>query len=404
MASLTIAQTTWYDIATPTNKKLLAIDFASEQVGYIVGEDSTMLKSTDGGLNWNQVNYSGITFYPGGEDILNVKFVSEQIGYVTTGPYGGLFKTTDGGSNWTALTAAGTICYNQAFYFSSEGNGFYGGSGCFQGEAIDQMSGGTFSSTTINSPSSLASDYVRDIDFRGNLGMAVSASRFLRSTDGGANWDTLSSGTMNPLTSIKIINDTLVYAGYIDESSSFGLMKSVDAGLTWGTETSMATFYYPDYHDVISADNGYLYSCGGSDFVTTGLIFEDKGQGWWYYDVDQTIYGMTNYKDSIVFGVGDSGYVVTNIDPQSLSINSNHENVELKVYPNPTESICFFEFSGINESTTLQLFDLQGRLIRSYSTMPYQISMQDLPDGVYIIHIEGDSFSTSERLIKKGGF
>jgi photosystem II stability/assembly factor-like uncharacterized protein len=92
------AQTTWYEINTGTTKKLNTINFPTNLVGYIGGNDSLLLKSTDGGETWNELAYSGVTYYPGDEHILNLKFVTENIGYMTTGPYGGAYKTIDGGT------------------------------------------------------------------------------------------------------------------------------------------------------------------------------------------------------------------------------------------------------------------------------------------------------------------
>src|SRR5687768_13877794 len=89
------AQTTWYEIPTGTTKKLNTIHFPSSTVGYIGGNDSLLLKTIDGGETWNPVAFTGVTFYPGGEHIINLKFVSETIGYMAVGPYSGTYKTTN---------------------------------------------------------------------------------------------------------------------------------------------------------------------------------------------------------------------------------------------------------------------------------------------------------------------
>ena len=227
-------QTTWYEIPTGTNKQLNVIEFASANVGFIGGNDSLLLKTTNGGVSWDSLSFTGVTFGLGGEAIVNLKFVSESIGYMTVGPYSGSYKTTDGGLTWSLITFTGTMCYNQGMYFFSEDNGAIGGSGCFQGEHIEMMSAGVLTVPTINTPSWTASDIVLDIDFEGaNFGLAVSESRIVRTTDGGATWDTIPHGFPDILlTSIEIMDDTLAYAGYIDLSSNFGLLMTTDAGLT----------------------------------------------------------------------------------------------------------------------------------------------------------------------------
>ena len=65
---------------------------------------------------------------PGGEHIINLQFISENVGYATVGPYTGTFKTVNGGLTWTPMPDFVT-CYNQGLFFFDELNGVVGGSG-----------------------------------------------------------------------------------------------------------------------------------------------------------------------------------------------------------------------------------------------------------------------------------
>lgn len=380
--------TTWYEVPTGTIKDLKTICFASENVGYIGGTDSLLLKTTDGGKTWSELTYSGVIFTGGGTTIMKLDFVSEEIGYMTVGPYTGTFKTMDGGITWESVTMAGTMCYNQGLYFWDENNGLIGGAGCFMGEEIERIVGGVHSSATINSPSWMATDYVRDIDFLdANFGMGVSQSRFLRTTDGGATWDTLPSGTSNYLTSIEIINDTLIYAGYEDLGAGFGLLVSHDAGFTWEYETEMATFYYPDYNDVAETETGYRYAAAGTyDWVTEGIMFENKGDGWWYYPVAQPMYSIAAHSDSIVFAVGDSGLVVTNVNPSFLSYEQDIDSdSDLNIYPNPTNNQLILSPTGIYTEGTFQIYSANGQCVSfgKWSNNPLDVS--HLKSGTYVL-------------------
>lgn len=396
--------TTWYQITSGTNNQLNVVDFPSNMVGYIGGNDSLLLKTTNGGLTWNQVSHSGVSFFSGGEHIVNLEFTSENTGYMTVGPYGGTYKTTDGGLNWTQLTFVGNMCYNQALFFWDEDNGVVGGSGCFQGEYVEVMTGGTLASATINSPSWDASDIILDIDFYDNqYGLGVSKERILKTTDGGVNWDTIPHGNTDiELTSIKIIADTLAYAGYIDLSSNFGLLKSNDSGQTWTTETSMATFYYPDYHDITETNNGYIYSVGGEDSQGDGLIFEDVGQGWWFYPIDHTLRSVDSYNDSTVFAVGDSGYVVTNIDPALLSFTDEQlDSPELKLYPNPTNSELNITIAeeDLTSITSLFVYDMLGNEVIMYNKYVDKLDVSNLSVGEYILRITTQTEVITEKFV-----
>lgn len=395
----------WHEVPTNTDHKLNTISFGSDMVGYIGGNDSLLLKTTDGGATWTEVNHSGLTFFGGGEHILNVKFVSEDVGYLTVGPYGGTYKTVDGGLNWTAVTFAGNMCFNQGLFVFSEGEGFVGGSGCFQGEHIEKMSGDVMSTVTLNTPSWDAMNLVLDIDFYDNtFGLAVSKERYLRTMDGGATWDTIPIGFADcELTSVEIFNDSSAYVGYRDLSSNFGLLLTTDHGQTWTQDIDVATFYYPDYNDVGEANNGYLFSCGGVDGMNpTGLIFENKGSWWNYYPVDHMLNGFDSYGDSTVFMVGDSGYVVTNVNPQTLSVDDEEEIYNLELYPNPTtdELNLLLPFE-LQHNANISILDLNGRIVKQVDAITTSISVAELGVGVYVLTIQQGDQMLQRKFIKQ---
>jgi len=76
----------------------VAIDFANEFVGYVVGEQGSILKTIDGGINWqylrkaNSVAQKRYRFAA-------VYFIDELNGFIT-GEKGILWQTEDGGENW----------------------------------------------------------------------------------------------------------------------------------------------------------------------------------------------------------------------------------------------------------------------------------------------------------------
>jgi photosystem II stability/assembly factor-like uncharacterized protein len=75
------------------------LHFADQNIGFVVGYNETILKTTDGGANWISQS-SGSSF-----DLFSVDFVDALIGYAVGGRDSSNFlKTTDGGSNWTPKT------------------------------------------------------------------------------------------------------------------------------------------------------------------------------------------------------------------------------------------------------------------------------------------------------------
>ncbi|MES2557079.1 MAG: YCF48-related protein [Bacteroidota bacterium] len=396
----------WFQVPTGTTKKLNTIDFPSSTVGYIGGNDSLLLKTTDGGQTWNPVAFSGITFYPNGEHFVKLQFITETIGFAAVGPYSGSYKTTDGGLTWTVLPLSGNLCFNQGIYFSDENNGVIGGSGCFQGELVDRLSGGTWSAATIASAAPLNSlNMITDIDFRGSLGLASSqGGRFLRSTDSGQTWDSIASphGNSVPLLSIAIIDDTLCYAGFDHmDGSGFGLLRSHDAGLTWSDEMEMATFAYPDYYGIHLAVNDNVYAGAKSYLGGGGMIFTRNNGGWIFESVDQAIYDFSSYGDSVVFGVGDSGYVVTNVPLAILSADElTGDLIDFTVSPNPTDGKITFstEFSA---NASYLLFTTEGKTVGEGKLSEQELDLTLLPAGSYIVRIKDAESIFTTRVIRQ---
>ncbi len=389
--------TPWFEIPTNTVKKLNTISFGSSSVGYIGGNDSLLLKTTDGGQSWVEVTMSGANFSEFNSAIVNLKFVNETTGFMVVGQTGGVYKTTDGGSTWSQLQISGNLCFPHGLFFWNEQNGYIGGSGCFQSELIDIYTDGVTEPAVINSTSFNPANKVVDIDFLdADFGLAASTSRFLRTTDGGMTWDTIPSGTTDVLTSIEIVNDTLAYAGYIDESAGFGLIETHDGGLTWTMETQMPIFGYPDFNDIKATAQGYLYTVSKTDFLA--MIFEKNEFGWWYYSVSQPLYALDSYGANTIFAVGDSGLVVTNVNPVLSVFETAPDENPLSVYPNPAEDNLYFDLGDQNIGTPSKamIWNLNGQLVLEESRVDFRVDVSALSAGSYILEVvqNGRKFST----------
>lgn len=396
----------WNQIVVPSNNKLNDIDFPSSNVGYIGGDNETLLKSTDGGRTWDTVSFTGINV-GGTFHFLDLDFATEDIGFAVIGQFIGLYKTVDGGSTWVAMDdmELGNFCYRNALYVNSEDHFFAGGAGCFQSAMIKEYNNGTWSEKPDNHETFDPSEYVRQIDFRGNLGLAATNGYyFLRSTDAGQTWDTIPSNlSAGFLTSVVIKDDTLAYAGYDALGGGFGILKSEDAGLTWQEDFNSATFFYPAYNCVAVANNGDVYSGAASTGWPGGLMFETTdGVNWSYEPVDQATYSMDSYGDDITFAVGDSGYVIVNTDPAILGL-SDLENDEMKVsiFPNPNNGV--FEVStGESKLETIRICDYSGRTIATFENIydeGFIINAQNLTSGLYQLLLTTESGIISRSFV-----
>ncbi|MHC4429936.1 MAG: WD40/YVTN/BNR-like repeat-containing protein, partial [Planctomycetota bacterium] len=79
------------------------------QTGYIAGNGGTILKTTDGGANWNHFPVDATTGY-------------------AVGNMGVILKTTDGGANWNSQDSGGTISLRDVCFPVDATTGYVTGS------------------------------------------------------------------------------------------------------------------------------------------------------------------------------------------------------------------------------------------------------------------------------------
>ncbi len=398
----------WYQVPVPTAARLNAIDFASDNVGYIVGDSATILKTTDGGVNWTKLNatFNGISF--GNAEISDVQFISETTGYlILNGGTYGTAKTTDGGLTWATVPNNTTNqCFPVSVYAFAEDDLMIGGSDCFQGATITQYQAPDWTVKTVNYETFDTNHEVVEFDFEGSLGLAAVRNEYiLRSTDYGQTWDSihvaLASGSV--LTSVIIASNDTIYAGYDANGGGFGILMSVDNGLTWAQDGNSATFYYPVYYDLCEANNGYLYAGARPSNLPGGLILTKSDQMFWWADpVDEPIYAMDSYGSNVTFGVGANGYVVINQPLATIGMDEiSMGELQLSLTPNPSgDNVTVFCSEGLLD--WIEIKDMQGATVKRVfaGATTVNIDLSTLAGGMYFVQSLVNGQQQVSKLLK----
>lgn len=168
----------------PTFNNLFGVSFPTSSVGYLGGRNGTLMKTTDGGITWNDLD-----FYPNVDynQFGNLNFLSVDTGFIAGGTH--VYKTTDGGTTWTAHSI------NQ--WATTTGTHF------------------------INDSTGYAYGYY---------------SLLYKTTDAGETWDMLSFtvATDNLYYNVRFANENTGYLiEYIFYPSSNTLKRTDNGGLTW---------------------------------------------------------------------------------------------------------------------------------------------------------------------------
>lgn len=111
----------WRKVRVPTNEELIHLDFVSDERGWIVGANGTILMTDDAGETWRK-QLSGTT-----STLYHVDFKNSEKGWAVGGK-GTILMTIDGGTNWTKA-ASGVPGSLLSIEFVNERNGWAVGRG-----------------------------------------------------------------------------------------------------------------------------------------------------------------------------------------------------------------------------------------------------------------------------------
>jgi len=280
----TNAGTTWETLPMDISY-LAAVEFTSTEIGYAVGANGNtgvIIKTTDGGLNWEVQTGNFCPFY---NDIV---FIDDNLGYVTGGN-GAILKTTNGGETWSEQES-GVSGNLRSVHFTDENTGYVGE----YGRILSTTDGGeTWSQLTI-----FQSYNINSIDFTDALtGYAVGQQGvILQTTDAGASWQFQQSQTTDELRSVHF---TDINNGYATGDNGV-MLKTTDAGLNW--EPFSSTEYYAELNDATFPDacSGYAVGRQGAVFKTT------NGGGNW----NPLSSGVTTHLNATYFTSNSSGVAV----------------------------------------------------------------------------------------------
>ncbi len=87
----------WQQANVPVQSLLTSVTFADERTGWACGHDATILKTQDGGYNWQLQLYRPENDRP----CLDLHFENDSTGFAV-GAYGMFYRTSNGGDSWQA--------------------------------------------------------------------------------------------------------------------------------------------------------------------------------------------------------------------------------------------------------------------------------------------------------------
>ena len=194
----------WRQVEVPTRVMLTAITFVNNDVGFAVGHDSVILRTTDGGDTWDEVFRAPEDEAP----FFDVWFADESNG-VAIGAYGSHFRTADGGVTWNFEPLGDTDWHLHQIARSDDGRLFVAAEAGF----IFRSDDGGETWTELVSP--YEGSYFGVLPLGGEALLIYGLRGHLfRSEDAGETWTEISTGTVALLdTGLRLADGTVLIAG-----------------------------------------------------------------------------------------------------------------------------------------------------------------------------------------------
>lgn len=351
---------------------LFPINATTAYVGAVYSEDGLggVWKTTDGGLNWDQLNPTA--YITPGESFFNaVHFFNTSTGITIGDPQGNAFevyKTTDSGATWSRITgltapATGEYGYNggnvgagNSFWFVTNKGKLY--------RTTDMGATWTKLSTPITDfGSAAASGKIHFSDASngillgsrttGSGASAVTTYTLYKTSDGGTTWSTGVTYT-EPYRTLSYIKGTSVLVGIGSTSSAYVSGYSNDNGTTWTQIESNTTDQ------------------------KAGIAF---------------LNGTTGWASGFVAAAGTGG--IYKYTGASLGLNDNvAASAKLKAYPNPTGNVLNLSGVSINQ---IVAYDLLGKQVMNTSFTGQNevtLDVSSLQTGMYLLSVTNDLGAT----------
>lgn len=400
----------WKELIIESDADLFDISFPSEQIGYVIGTGATMLKTTDKGETWTQINFG--PFHNDSLELTSIHFLNENVGFVSAYYYKSnvpgwgdypyaykIFKTSNQGNTWTDISPEHQD-YQQIYdiYFSNEDNGM---AYTFSGILVTSNGGIQWQKTNDSLCFTTNSYFLNDstiFSYGTNCTFYYDAIIY-KSVNLGHTWETVLGINFDSLgniidDNIQFMNSSINSIQFIDNQNGFmhikdllsesngKIFKTNNVGSTWD---SMSTSPIDGNDILFSNSNDGLI--GG----TTGIYATKDGGANWsssYYNSDIMINKFLKTGAS-VYAVGTNGTILKSEGEIIFnSIRKDNGLKQLNIYPNPAENYFNINYGNISISQ-IKIYDIKGREIENipsdYKTNDLSISCKDYLNGTYIV-------------------
>lgn len=284
-----------------------SVQFVNDQTGWLTGYNSTILKTTDAGQNWETISISdqmGIHYFD---------FVNESLGWATgSGDNQAIIlKSTNGGNDWTVKYKSPNIWFG-IIYGIDDKNALATASN----KVLKTTDGGTswkdisydtsgiyyYGSIWFPNPDTgiIAGSYFDGITQRAAI---------FRTDNGGTTWDTTIIKDFYNIFNFQIMNDsTAFFMAYID--TTYYVAMTTDMCKTWTIKKENGSLSWIDSYYFTDTSTGYVLN--RENFNQSNISKTTDGGRTWQKYPSPNISRRLNYSQ-IYFNKNNQGLLVANM-------------------------------------------------------------------------------------------
>ena len=399
----------WVQQSSGTTSSLKSISFLTEQTVLVCGFNGTLLKTTNGGLNWFP-KISGTN-----DALFTMKFFNSLTGYaIGRENYGGvIYKTTDSGENWTRTLVvmdslqgffrchfySETLWYSIAFVdvpFFGTATALY----------MTTNSGNNWSRTGFAVPD----EYISEVYFVNELtghfvtrrNSTPSFGYDYKTTTGGGSWTYKALGANSYSVYFRDIN-----TGFAGGDGGF-IWKTTNGGNNWLNAQCcpgglQGAFSFPSENTGYSAGYAKIYKTvnGGNNWFNISASF-----------ITVVYYDIKFFNDTIGYCVGDAGTILKTTNGGITALNNSSGTVPAEYslsqnYPNPFNPATVISFDIPKSSlVSLIVYDAMGREVKTLlneslgaGAYSFDWDASSYPTGVYFYKLQANEFISTRKMV-----